>query len=99
MRPGNDWKSSRALRHSAASTGGEDMALDRLHDVGVQVGRVAGDAERAVAAVAAGAAGDLADLRRCSARVRRPSNLRRPAKATWSTSRFSPMPMASVATR
>ncbi len=32
-------------------------------------------------------------------RVRRPSNLRRPAKATWSTSMLRPMPMASVATR
>ena len=32
-------------------------------------------------------------------RWRRPSNLRLWAKATWSTSIFSPMPMASVATR
>ncbi len=41
---------------------GEDMALDRRHDVGVEVGRVAGDAEGAVLAKAPGAAGDLADL-------------------------------------
>ena len=31
--------------------------------------------------------------------MRRPSNLRRPAKATWSTSMLRPMPIASVATR
>ena len=32
-------------------------------------------------------------------RCRRPSNFRLWAKATWSTSMFNPMPMASVATR
>src|SRR6185437_6013097 len=31
--------------------------------------------------------------------MRLPSNFRRPEKATWSTSMFRPMPMASVATR
>ena len=34
-----------------------------------------------------------------SRRIRRPSNLERAENATWSISRFSPMPMASVATR
>ncbi len=34
-----------------------------------------------------------------SRRGRWPSNLPRPAKATWSTAMFRPMPMASVATR
>ena len=34
-----------------------------------------------------------------SRRGRWPSNLDRPAKATWSTSMFRPMPIASVATR
>ena len=38
------------------------MALDGRDEVRVEVGRVAGDAEGAVAAEAAGAAGDLADL-------------------------------------
>jgi hypothetical protein len=46
-----------------------------------------------------GAAGDLADLLGMQGAVRLPSNLRSPAKATWSTSMFRPMPMASVATR
>ena len=32
-------------------------------------------------------------------RLRCPSNLRSEAKATWATSRFSPIPIASVATR
>ena len=38
------------------------MALDGGHDLGIEVGRIAGDAEGAVAAEAPGAAGDLADL-------------------------------------
>ena len=40
----------------------EEMVLDRVDDVGVDVGRVAGDAEGAVAAEAPGPPGDLADL-------------------------------------
>ena len=40
------------------------MALDRRDDVGVEIRRVAGDAESAVFAEASGAAGDLADLMR-----------------------------------
>ena len=61
---------------------------------------VGGGAEGAVAHVAAGAAGDLRDLGRRSGgagRGRRTCASR--AKATWSRSMLSPMPIASVATR
>ena len=43
------------------------MPLDRRDDVGVEIGRVAGDAEGAVPAKAAGAPGDLADFLRIEA--------------------------------
>ena len=43
------------------------MPLDRRDDVRVEIGRVAGDAESAVAAEAPGAPGDLADLLRIEA--------------------------------
>ena len=67
MSPCSEEKSRCALRHSAARTGGNDMALDRRDDVGVEIGRVAGDAEGAVPAEASRAPGDLADLLRIEA--------------------------------
>ena len=67
MSPSSESKSRRALRHSADGTGGKDMAFDGGHDVRVKVGRLAGDAESAVAAEASGPAGDLADLLRIEA--------------------------------
>jgi hypothetical protein len=42
----------------------EDMAFDRRDDVGIEVGRIARYAERAILAEAAGAPGDLGDLLR-----------------------------------
>ncbi len=73
IRPASDWKSSRALRHSAAVTGAKTWPSTAAIDVRVEVRSVAGDAEGAVAAKAPGAAGDLADLlrmepARCAAR-------------------------------
>jgi hypothetical protein len=48
---------------------------------------------------APGAAGDLAQLMGVQPAVPLAVELAQPAKATWSTSMFRPMPMASVATR
>ena len=78
--------------------GGEAVRLD---GGGHALGQARGQdgAEGAVAQVAAGAAGDLGELGGLSSRSARPSNLRSEAKATCPTSRLSPMPMASVATR
>ena len=77
----------------------EDVVFERLHGLGVE-GRAAPTcAEGAVADVPPGAAGDLAELGRIELRKRKPSNFLSDAKATWSTSRLRPMPMASVATR
>ena len=42
--------------------GWKDMAFDRRDEVGVDIGRVAGDAEGAILAKPPGAAGDLGDL-------------------------------------
>ena len=62
--PCSDWKSSRALRHSAAVTGGKTWPSTARDDVRIEVRRIAGDAEGAVLAEAAGAPGDLGDLMR-----------------------------------
>ena len=78
----------------------ETVVLQRVDELGVEGRAAPGGAEGAVAQVAAGAAGDLAELgRRRGLRKLVPSNLRSAAKATWSTSRLRPMPIASVATR
>ena len=50
------------MRHSAAATRREHVSLDRGDDVGVEVGRLAGHAERAVLAKPARPAGDLGDF-------------------------------------
>ena len=72
------------------------MAFDGRDDIKIEVRGIAGDAKGAVLAEAAGAC-DLRDLMRIEPAQAPPSELRL-AKATWSTSMFNPMPMASVAT-
>ena len=42
----------------------EYVAFDRRDDIRIELGRVAGDAERAILAKAAGTPGDLSDLLR-----------------------------------
>ncbi len=91
--------SSLWLRHCAASSAIKSWFFDGVDQVFIQFVAFTRHAERAIAQVTAGAAGDLADL--LAGQVARgvPSNLESPEKATWATSMFRPMPMASVATR
>jgi hypothetical protein len=81
-----------------AARRGEAVGLDGGGDALGQARRQGG-AESAIAQVAAGAPAIWAISAGSSSRSARPSNLRSEAKATCPTSRLSPMPMASVATR
>ncbi len=75
----------------------EPVMLQRLTSLCVERRAAPRGAEGAVAQVASGAARDLADLGGRQPAMMPPSNLRSAAKATWSTSRLRPMPIASVA--
>ena len=77
----------------------EGVVLQPVDQIGLERSDLTGHAERSVIHVTPGAAGDLAKLGGVRLRWFCPSNLRMPAKATWSRSRLSPMPIASVATR
>ena len=78
----------------------EAVRLDGLDQSPVERPELRRGRELPVAHVAAGAARDLAHLRRRQRRAaRRRRTSRAPVKTTVSMSRFSPMPIASVATR
>jgi hypothetical protein len=85
------------VRHCSTFTGSNSW-LSSAARVVVERIDLAGDAERAVAHVPAGAAGDLAELAGIEIAVLEAVELAVWAKATWSTSRLRPMPIASVAT-
>ena len=82
---------------------GEAMLLDRSISSGVnrRARRLRASARRTCRRAGGARRGrrSAPSRRTVSRRGRWPSNLARPAKATWSTSMLRPMPIASVATR
>ena len=93
-------KSRSALRQKMRVEGREAVPFHRLHQRVVEVARGRRSGRRSRPSRGA-RPGPRSARPRPGRRGRgpRPSNLARPVNATWSMSRFRPMPMASVATR